>query len=480
MNTNRKNIPLFILQIVAIVVLVLAVLSTAATLIVRSSVDSAAQQQQVPSSFGKEFLPALDAKFEKININNGSLILLKDIGEDGVKANDVVVFNTPVDFNDNSIYKTFSVGRVIGINTDGGTPQYSIEGLGTNGDVVLEETAVLAIAGWQVPGLGNTVSGVIGSAGIIYFIVVPFFAFIVLQLLVVILRMVRTPKQEADEQDDGDEDEVPVVSSASQNESDRRYDSLKESAPPADSAAYVPQEPLEPIALKFKKKEVQAAFQDVKSQTFTTIPPVDVPSFTKREVQQSIPAAPIAAEPEPVQPVKTIAAEKPVSPEHTSDVSADISRILSESIREVHKGHEPVNPVFGLLDEQRSPDRSDEFRSVLDMVDSLLSDIKEEQKNDVRKVAQEFEQGATQEFKINQIRDRLQENHLLDQHFVQNEKSQEILDNILIELKDNALDVQFRNVKSKAVDIEKTETGDGFTIDTPKYKANVKIEMDKK
>lgn len=475
MSTDKKKVPLIILQVVAIVVLVLAVLSTAATLIVRSSVDSAAQQQQVPSAFGKEFLPALDTKFENINIKNGSLVLLKDIDETGVKANDVVVFTTPIDFSDNAIYKTFSLGRVIGIDTEDGTPKYSIEGLGANGDVILDETALLAIAGWQMAGFGSLISSVIGSGGIIYFIVVPFFIFIVLQLLVVILRVVGSSKSEDEEEDEDDYDDSAMNH---EDSLERRYDSIKtkESTEPA---SYIPQEPLEPIALKFKKKEIQAAFQDVKSQTFTTIPPEDVPTFTKSEIRKTSPLKPVAPKQEEV-PVE-IPQEDPIAVVNAADTSDEIQRILEESIRDVQKPEDDVNPVFGLLDEQRSPQRSNEFRSVLDMVDSLLSDINDEKKKEVREqVVHAIEQETTQEFKISNIREELKKSDLATENFVQNQKSQDILDNILIELKENALDVQFKNVKSKAVDIEERNTGDGFTIDTPKYKANVKIEIDKK
>ncbi len=488
MSTKTQTKKTKALQAFAFVVLALALILSALTLVLRSALTGAEAEKAVPSIFGQQIIPVSGDKFESIGVDQNSLVVLQAIGEEPVNVGDVVVFDTPIGFIDNSAYGTFSMGIITEMETDTGAVLYTIQGLGQNGDTTVDAATVRGIADTQIAMLGGMFSSIAAGTGVIYFIVCPLFAYIAVQLLVVVIRVLSS---KPDEEDDEDDDAVPVrvqaegksvssiKSATPQTEDLQKYEGLKQGNTTPLPTGRVSGN-TEPLKLQFDKKKTAKSVVDVKSQTFTT-------SMSKQT--GNVTAKPTSPAPDGDEISAMLLASMKGQPKATTAPTkeAEDAKVASTE--------ESVNPVFGLLDEQRSPARSDEFRSVLDMVDDMLSEIKQEQAQEaaaaptkvvvqeeqsadlaeVEAIIRESEQQATQEFNLSSLHTEKEK----QADFVRDENSQQILDNILIELKDNALNVQFDNVKSQAVDIEKT-TGQGFTIDTPKYKANVNITLDKK
>ncbi len=451
---QKKPIGVRILQVFAILFLIVAVLSSALYFVVSGSISTANKNQTIPELFGHQWVAISDEKFETGNlVSMNSLVLLEDIDSASVVAGDVVVYDTPADASDNAVYKTFSMGRVSSVDASTGETMIQIRSLTTGSDLSVAGTSIVGKATTEIVYLGKVFNAIGSSLGLIMFVVFPFFVFIVLQLVVLILRILTGRSGDEDEEEDDEDDEE---SKQKKERAEKQRKAIE--AHNSKRGKYLEQEPLESMSLNFKnKKDGTSQTTEIKSQTVSTVVDGEYAAeldqtrsfdFSMDEVQQ--PAA--------------------MPNFDTSAPSYDVPAETESSVSSYDSENTDYTPYLDANAYSDASAQVDEFLRSLNYNEASLE--------------HELMSQSTIEFDMDAIRERLLKEELLkdvdDKDFVKMPETQDMLDNILIELKDNAVDFSFQNIKSDDVEIEENNVGDGFSIETPNYRANIKVEIDKK
>lgn len=414
MSTTKPNKAQYILQVIAIVVLILSVLSAALTLTVQLGVTSAESDGTAPTILGTEYLAIETDTFTSLSIQKGSLVLLSDTIEASIQVGTIVAFETPSSNKENTAFAGYSLGYVLEMTAASADDEitYSIQSLAENTenfDVVASD--VVGIATSQIVALGAIVACMAATSGLIYFIIIPFFVYIILQLLVVILRTVFNGAEEEEDDDEelpeaqnfgggthtpiapigtmpinpqaGNTAQVNATQSFPKTNDRSQFDTVRltqETLQPLvrdkskyDTVARLNQEPLQPMALKFEQKST-VGLDTAPTQTFQASSPAgEVPSFNPLAKPEAKPVAPAPAP-----------AQKP----------------------------------------------TEDFKSVMDMVDSLLNDIQNIQETE-REIVKKHDAQMAKPIEV--------PTPIADQYAAKEAQSQEILDNILNELKGNSI-----------------------------------------
>lgn len=456
---QKKPIGVRILQVFAILFLIVAVLSSALYFVVSGSISTANKNQTIPELFGHQWVAISDEKFETGNlVSMNSLVLLEDIDSASVVAGDVVVYDTPAGASDNAVYKTFSMGRVSGVDASSGETMIQIRSLTTGSDLSVTGTSIVGKATTEIVYLGKVFNAIGSSLGLIIFVVFPFFLFIVLQLVVLILRILTGRDSDEDEEED-DEDEE------SQQRKERAEKQRKAIEAHNKRGKYLEQEPLESMSLNFKnKKDGTSQTTEIKSQTVSTV--VD------GEYAAEVPDANDVAEMDRTRSFDFSMEEMQPAAMPNFDTSAPSYDVPAEA--------ETSAPSYGSENTDYTPYLdANAYSDASAQVDEFLRSLNYNEAS----LEHELMSQSTIEFDMDAIRERLLKEELLkdvdDKDFVKMPETQDMLDNILIELKDNAVDFSFQNIKSDDVQIEENNVGDGFSIKTPNYRANIKVEIDK-
>lgn len=460
---QKKPIGVRILQVFAILFLIVAVLSSALYFVVSGSISTANKNQTIPELFGHQWVAISDEKFETGNlVSMNSLVLLEDIDSASVVAGDVVVYDTPADASDNAVYKTFSMGRVSSVDASTGETMVQIRSLTTGSDLSVAGTSIVGKATTEIVYLGKVFNAIGSSLGLIMFVVFPFFVFIVLQLVVLILRILTGRSGDEDEEEDDEDDEE---SKQKKERAEKQRKAIE--AHNSKRGKYLEQEPLESMSLNFKnKKDGTSQTTEIKSQTVSTV--VD------GEYAAEVPNANDAAELDQTRSFDFSMDEvqQPAAMPNfdTSAPSYDVPAETESSVSSYDSENTDYTPYLDANAYSDASAQVDEFLRSLNYNEASLE--------------HELMSQSTIEFDMDAIRERLLKEELLkdvdDKDFVKMPETQDMLDNILIELKDNAVDFSFQNIKSDDVEIEENNVGDGFSIETPNYRANIKVEIDKK
>lgn len=203
---KKKYLGTKILQIFAVIVLIFALISGALFFLVNQEKRQAQEDNAIPQMFGINYIP-MSQTFDNI-AQKGDLLFAEAVAADTVTTGDAIIFETPMTFFDNSIYGNFSLGIVNRLEeTDDGIVAY----VAVNGESEKEAAIAAGMIKGRATGLllsgGFVIDQMTGNMGLVWFLALPVFCFVLLQLIVVILRVIHNGREEADFEEDFEDDD---------------------------------------------------------------------------------------------------------------------------------------------------------------------------------------------------------------------------------------------------------------------------------
>lgn len=315
----KKYLGTKILQVFAVVVLILALLSSALFFLVNQEKEKAAEANAIPQLFGVNYI-ALNKDFDRI-AEKGDLLLVEAVTAEDVTTGDAVLYETPQTSRENSVYGNFSLGVVVQLKEENGEVVSYIEINGKDGETVAVAPALIKGRATGLLMFGGTiVEQMTSDMGIVWFVALPAFVFVLLQLIVVILRVIHHGRDEADfEEEDDSDDEFDAKGRLASLERDGRF-AIENAEFSLDDTV-------------FAKKENKPAEPNIKSQTVSTLKGeyISKSSLLKPFMEESV-----AAEPEEEAPQENHASldeirlqsglpkEKPAENEIEKDIMDDL------------------------------------------------------------------------------------------------------------------------------------------------------------
>ncbi len=449
---QKRSKKVAILQIVTIVILLLAVLSSFMYFAVSNSIKRANANQEIPTIFGKLYMPVETDNIEQIAVK-GDLILAQKATADDLEVGHAVLYQDVNSEKDNVVYSSFSIGLVNSIEQQEGDTILNVQS--ASGIVAVPSAAVYGEATHTIASVGNLVGLIQTKIGLFYFVIIPAFLFVVLQLVIVLIKVLSRRFVEIEE--DFDE-----------------YEFLDDDADSQEDLGKLEEETYQPLFEKPKKP----AQTEIKSETVSTISGeyelktnLIKPFVTKEDPVMEVvlgqagfvePKSP-AEEKQPISP--QVQPPKPIMPP-TPKMEPNVPRNPREDAFERKEQLENTVPY---MDPSKPIIQKPPKRQI-------------QQDNDIEEYAKKMMNERTMEFDMNAIRERIliEEAEKRKKDEQQFEENQRILDRILIQVKDHEVDFNFKDLPGSEIEIEKNGTGDGFVIDTPNYKAKIKVELDQK
>ncbi|MGI5959486.1 MAG: hypothetical protein ACOX60_08735 [Massiliimalia sp.] len=466
---RNKSIGVRITQILAIIVLVLAVISSAFYFLADSSMSKAAENETVPEFAGKMYLP-IETDNQKSIASKGDLIIAQKAEAADLEASQTVVYESPSLSTVNQVYGKYSMGVINSVNEEDGTTVLHVQT--ADGEIeAVSSTLVVGKATYSIAALGTLIMTAQSSMGIFWFVVLPLGLFIVLQLISIICRVIAGSQYEEDEDDDDEyDDEYDEYEEEYEEESDDEYASYNSYDSEDDSSEYDEEdsEPEQPPVKRVQRfLDTPPKITQIRSETVSSMDN-EFSGFGNSELLRPFrssgsdeatngpidPASAAAEDDQPKAPLVPGSFGSPADEVKTDEEYHGIVPFLSENETVSHTPSKAVR-----LEEEDD----EEFRREM--------------------------MRQTMEFDMKAIRERMKKNQAANNHTVKKpagkvtgtEKKtdpQQLLDKILIEVKDHAVDFNFEDLKDEQVKVERRKSGDGFVIKTPQYRANIKVEID--
>ena len=462
-------------QTIAVLLLLMAVLSTVLYFNVVSSVEEAQQSGTLPTLLGYSYFPVSEDKFESLGIEKGSIVLADK--DNAYAENTVVVFETTDELAYNAVYNTFGIGRVSAVSTGmDGSSAYEIQNLETNQTVLMTDEQVLCGAKLQILSGGKLLNLALTSNGVVFFVILPFFVFVAVQLIVLILHILWNPSK-VEVSDEGENNTSLMADTDEPKRKKERKKRFRKKEEPEEPEIPMHTQ-LDAIKEETSKPHVHHVFTEEAANSPLTL------SFDRRTFDKKW--EPKAVE-EPT-PLKSVAsAEKPVNmnafqSNDSTELPDELASLLNRARRDVRQTSESIesSPLYTGRSFDKAPVTSD-YLDIMSKVNHLLDDIKGEEPGSAANddmlqevIDRDMMRDSTVEFNPEKLKP-----DTTDNESEQAIRSQQILDNILIQLRENELDVDFNDV-SPDVNVAKQPGGNGFTIDTPNYKAKIQVELDRK
>lgn len=456
MKRKKKSMGVRITQILAIIVLVLAVISSAFYFVVSSSLEQAAANETVPEFAGKLYLPMETNNQESI-ASQGDLILGEEAQADQLQASQTVIYESPSLSTVNQVYGNYSIGVINSVNEENGETVLHVQT--ADGEIeAVSSTLVIGEATYSIAALGSLVMAVNSQMGLFEFVVLPAGIFVVLQLLSVIFR-VFAGSRAAEDEDDEDEDEEDY---------DYDYD-YEQDEEQEEEYEYEEEEPQEEQSSSVKRVQrfidTPPRITQIRSETVSSLDG-EFNGFHNEVLRPFRASAQDQADEDgPMDPVSAAGEQEegPKTPLVPGSFGSPADQVISD--QEYHG-------VIPFADPSQAKSKGPAQVTYLDANDS-----------DREKERREMMQ-RTMEFDMKAIRERMKKNPPQKKRVERTarpaEKTdpQQILDKIMIEVKDRAVDFNFQDLKEDHVKVKRSEKGDGFVIQTPQYRASIKVEID--
>lgn len=438
--SKTKKVITRIIKIIAIIALIFSILSTAFYFIFNSSITKANNSGTIPKIFGKEFITVSSDKFNDI-VPKGSMVILQPIDVSNLTGTEVLVYETGNTTVDNSVYSKFSLGRTMKSSDGSQSENVSIQNVITEDIIEVPLTSIKSQAVYQISYIGSLINKVSTDLGLLQFVVMPISLFIILLLVLFIIKLLSSDDTNDEYVSDVQEEQTFDLKFNKENFNDNdesiyqdRLVRLKDRYYHNENA-----DSNEKLNLNFEKKQPEVVSEIIHSSDLVN----DHEETTDNSDNSN--------------PIDVVDEKENISQDTSLETMTD--NIISKIIDEDQEGN---------TDQAEAPKSSYDDASA--QVDEFLRSLN----IDLDSVEHEYMNHTTIEFDMDKINDKL-----LDQDLSKEDKSQSLLDNILIDLKDNALDFRFDSLKSDSIEIKESRKGDGFTIKTPNYKANIKVEIDK-
>lgn len=480
--SKTTKIVLMILKILAIIALIFSIASIIFFAAFKISISKASSNNSIPTIFGKEWITVSSDKFKEI-VPKGCLVILEPIDPQNLTGTEILVYETKNTTVDNSVFGGYSLGRSVTnpSNSENATGTVLVQNIITGEqsiEVPLENVKSQAL--YQISFLGTLVINATSGLGFLQFVVIPICVFVVLVLSTFIAKiLLRANDESSDErayknsysQDTGEfsirgiqknniyEDEDDEKDSYSSydalqdnNYSDRLVRLRDKYIDSVDSTD-------EKFDLKFDKKTTALESEEENTGVADSKEIVLEDKFESNDVNDDL-----SSSLEEMQPATD---EIDISKFESNNENIEQAEEISDNLEN--------DLLKDILSETVSSDEKQErnmYDSEYDDATAQVDEFLRSLNIDVDTLQQEYMSHTTIEFDM----DKLDSSSVIPE---EKSKGQELLDNILIDLKDDALDFRFDALKSDSVEIKQSRKGDGFTIKTPKYKANIKVEIDK-
>lgn len=435
--SKTKKIITRIIKILAVIALIFSILSTSFYFVFNSSIKKANNSGTIPTIFGKEFITVSSDKFNDI-VPKGSMVILKSIDVSNLTGTEVLVYETGNTTVDNSVYGKFSLGRTMKSSDNSQSENVFIQNVITEDSIEVPLSSIKSQAVYQISYVGSLINKVSTNLGLLQFVIMPISLFVILLLILFIIKILSSDNSE----------EVQAIDTQDDQKFNLKFN--KDDFNDDDEAIY--QDRLVRLKDRYSDNNNVASTEKINL------------NFEKKE-------------PEVVSEII-----------HSSDIINDYDEDSNDSdnlssVDEYEKENIdeniPVetmtdNIISKIIDEEKNTSEAEAPKSSYDDASAQVDEFLRSLNIDLDSVEHEYMNHTTIEFDMDKINDKL-----LEQDLSKEDKSQALLDNILIDLKDNALDFRFDSLKSDSIEIKESRKGDGFTIKTPNYKANIKVEIDK-
>lgn len=473
---KKQKIWVKLLQALAIIIVIIALFSTGFYFLASKSANSSEEKNELPGLFKYSWVPIADDKFADI-AKKDSLAVVEVVTPESVVISDAVIYETPTTSTDNVVYRNYSMGRVTAMDLET-AKTVSIKSTTGGADIAIPKDLIHGKATMQIAILGKLFLLSDSSMGLIIFVVLPFFIFLVLQIVVIMCRILTG---RADE----DDDEEEYYYDDEKYDTEANYAPEPQYEPPSaprqaairqpvntlranddigqvsSNSGYLEQEPLEQLSLQFVNS-AQANPPEIKSQTVSTV--------INGEYSATVPHTEVR------QPIASPSFAFDRAPINRQMPNFDATPAYDNSNRmTVNPGLQSAVPEIG-----KTPYLHDgSYKEVSAQVDAFLKSLNYDELN----IERDMMQQATVEFNLDDLRQQMVREELLKDYDRASQlppaESADMLEKILIELKDNAVDFSFQNSGPEDVKIQRSDSGNVFSVRTPNYKANIKIEIDK-
>ncbi len=510
---KQKNIAYKTLQLIAIIVLVLALIVTGAYFLVQNSLSVAEENGGLPELFGYKFVPVLDDKTADVGIAEiGDMVLFQSVAtEEQLTQSDTVAFKASDSVRTNLYgenYTDYCIGIVSTAEIIDGEEMYYIS-VDLNETPVAVSTSTEFFKGEYAVGvLGSLFKSMTSSLGIVYFVTIPIALFVIMQLVAVLVKVLSNAN--SDELIEEIKEVKPIekapISKATTEgavKSNPLFVSKIDEKPPTIS-----QKDIAPKVVTPKVDTVPAikSVDEVQKEKTTEIKPVVLP-----KVEQPIAATPISkAEPITTTPSqvnlpnmqedrleeekKKIIDEFLIS---TPIVSLDdeimlIDKLLKEIpsspiVEELMKS-ETISTLNTDFLPEAAPDmeaKSDKAFEDFMSVQKSSSSLAVITQLDKAISTNDYENlDNTIEFDLELAKQGLPVDEITKQaerdNFIKIAETFALNNFVSIDLKEDAIDFDFKNIKANAIEVKANEQGDGFIISTPNYEADIKVDVKRK
>lgn len=414
MSQKNRVVP-GVLQGIAILLLIVAIPAVFFYFAVSRSLEKAEISDTVPTLFGYQYVPVTSDAVSEI-LDQGSVVIIEQANAEDITERDVILYEAPSVSQDNRVYGSYSVSTVQSVSFNG-EAVYQVKSYSSNEntEIAISSSLLRGKVSWSIDYLGSLIDFTTRSYGFLVFVIVPVVLFLLFQILSIVLRMTSRYTGEEDTEDDQEESEP---------DTDQELMTVEELA------------------------EKSSASPSIKSETVSTMlnRAALVSPFMEKDLKEEEQAA------EEKEERKKEIGYSTVGKNITFDEKTVTKPQVEQSMREISK----LN--HGLSNDEE--------------VNTPISNQQQEA----------FKLHQTIEFDMEAIREKMLQEELLkdddEQDFVKTPDKKQMMDQILIDLRDTGLDFSFKNIRSDQIKIEKNSFGDGFVIKTPKYKASIKVQIE--
>lgn len=411
-----------VFKILFIVTLILCVVGTALYLPLKLSTLEARRQGKPPILLGRQFIPYTPREASPYSeIEKDSLVFFVDPSEKPVVQGLVVLYPTPTNGSEqNVVFPGYSMGLVASIDEStnvGTTYEVVINNSTTNPTETVSADSVIGVGSTTIKQMASTFAFITSTTGLVLFVIVP--AVLSAAFLIMFLRLRSKRKQTASD----DEDEAIATP--------------------------------EPIQQSKSKFATATLFQQ------------ESPDLIQRQPKSATQHAdhPKAARP----PLHTQSFAVPLASQSNQDGF--------QPPEQQHNNNQSVHTDFDLEGNMMSNPHEmlDELQEVTEMNTPLqeYSDTEleiERLEEELRKAGVSLDQSE----ELTQKQERLPQQEAIQP--APSVQTVAVTDNrIMFILKDNSIDVSFKNIVSNNIDIDYHADGSGFLVKTPKYSANITV-----
>ena len=414
--SQKSRVAPGVLQGVAILLLIVTIPAVFFYFAVTRSLEKAETSNTVPALFGYQYVPVTSGAVSDI-LKEGSVVIIDKAQPEDVTERDVILYETPSVSQDNRVYGTFGISTVRSVSYDGETV-FGVTAYSSpeSGETIAISSSLLrGKVSWSIDYLGSLIDFTTKPYGFLAFVIVPVVLFLLFQILSIVLRATSRYSSE-------DDDDVQT------------------------------EEDLEDEELLTVEDLAQKSFPSIKSETVSTLlnRVALVSPFMEKDLKEEEAKAEQQEEAEKAK----VSGESTVGKNITFDQKTVIKPQIEQSMREISQLNHGLSPDSTKPAETSSEDKQQEA----------------------------FQLHQTIEFDMEAIREKMLQEELLkddeEQEYVKTPENKQLLDQILIDLRDTGLDFSFKKIRSENIKIEKNSFGNGFVIKTPKYKASIKVQIE--